>query len=94
MSTIAEIEAAIENLPAPQVDELARWLERLRLRRAAPPSAESWLQNARGAATAGMTTANVMARELVSNFLHTDNTRLAQMHRQNRDIRRGDAADS
>jgi hypothetical protein len=61
MSTIAEIEAAIENLPAPQVDELARWLEALRTRRAAPTSAESWLGRSRGAALPGVTTANVMA---------------------------------
>ena len=31
MSTIAEIEAAIEKLPEPQVDELAVWLEKLRV---------------------------------------------------------------
>jgi hypothetical protein len=36
MNTIAEIEAAIENLPKPQVDELAAWLEDLRARRAVP----------------------------------------------------------
>jgi hypothetical protein len=28
MSTLAEIEAAIESLPAPQLKELAAWLER------------------------------------------------------------------
>jgi hypothetical protein len=61
MSTIAEIEAAIENLPGPQVDELARWLEALRLRRAAPPAADAWLERARGAALPGATTANVMS---------------------------------
>lgn len=37
MSSIAEIETAIEQLPAPQVDELAGWLEKLRVRRATPP---------------------------------------------------------
>jgi hypothetical protein len=36
MSSIAEIETAIEKLPAPQVDELAGWLETLRVRRATP----------------------------------------------------------
>jgi hypothetical protein len=61
MSTIAAIEAAIENLPAPQVDELADWLETLRARRATPPSVESWLEHARGAARPNVTTANVMA---------------------------------
>jgi hypothetical protein len=61
MSTIAEIETAIEKLPATQVDQLARWLETFRLRRAAPSSVETWLQRARGAAAAGVTTAKVLA---------------------------------
>ena len=61
MSTIADIEAAIENLPAPQVDELAGWLETLRLRRATPPPVESWLERARGAARPDVTTMSVMA---------------------------------
>ena len=61
MDTITEIEAAIEDLPARQVDELAGWLETLRARRATPPPVESWLQRARGAARAGVTTADVMA---------------------------------
>jgi hypothetical protein len=61
MSTIADIEAAIENLPAPQVDELAGWLEMLRARRATPPPVESWLEHARGAARPDVTTRSVMA---------------------------------
>jgi hypothetical protein len=61
MSNIAEIEAAIENLPGPQVDQLARWLEEFRQRRATPPPVESWLQSARGAALPGMKTQDVMA---------------------------------
>jgi hypothetical protein len=61
MSTIADIEAAIENLPAPQVDELAGWLETLRLRRATPPPVENWLERARGAARPDVTTMRVMA---------------------------------
>jgi hypothetical protein len=60
MSTIAEIEAAIESLPEPQVDELATWLETLRLRRTSPPPVESWLSRAVGAAKPGVTTADVM----------------------------------
>ena len=60
VSTVAEIEAAIERLPALQVDELAGWLETLRMRRATPPSVESWLLNARGAAISGVTTASAM----------------------------------
>jgi hypothetical protein len=61
MSSLAEIEIAIENLPAPQVDELAGWLETLRLRRVTPPSVDSWLARARGAAVPGETTARIMA---------------------------------
>ena len=61
MSTIAEIEAAIEHLPAPQVEELANWLELHRARRAAPLPADAWLTRARGAARPGVTTAEVMA---------------------------------
>ena len=34
MSTLAEIEAAIEHLPAPQVERLAAWLEQRRPRKA------------------------------------------------------------
>ena len=61
MSTITEIEAAIEKLPATQVDELAKWLDQFRLRRLTPPSAEQWLARARGAAKPGITTEQVMA---------------------------------
>lgn len=60
MSTIGEIETAIENLPVPQVEELAIWLEAYRARRAAPLPAETWLKQARGAARPGVTTAEVM----------------------------------
>jgi hypothetical protein len=61
LSTIADIEAAIENLPDPQLEELAGWLETLRQRRAAPPSVESWLEHARGAGLPDVTTSGVMA---------------------------------
>ena len=60
MSSIAEIEDAIEKLPAPQVEELAGWLERHRAARATPPAVKGWLQRARGAALPGATTADVM----------------------------------
>ena len=60
MSTVAEIETAIERLPAPQVDELALWLEAHRIQRAAPLPADAWLKQARGAARPGVTTADVM----------------------------------
>ncbi len=61
MSTIGEIETAIENLPAPQVEELATWLEAYRARRAVALPAGTWLKQARGAARPGVTTAEVMA---------------------------------
>jgi hypothetical protein len=61
MSTINEIETAIERLPTPQVDELAVWLEAHRARRATSLAAEAWLKQARGAALPGVTTADVMA---------------------------------
>ena len=61
MSTIAEIEEAIEKLPAPQVEELAGWLEELRLKRAAHPAVDRWLQGSRGAAISGVTTQGIMA---------------------------------
>ena len=60
MSSIAEIENAIQKLPARQVDELAGWLEALRVKRATPLPIDSWLQRARGAALPGETTAKVM----------------------------------
>ena len=60
MTTMIEIEAAIKKLPAPQMDELAGWLEALRVRRATPLPVENWLQRARGAARPDATTANVM----------------------------------
>ena len=39
MSTLAEIEAAIETLPAPQMEELAAWIEQRRLHRELAASA-------------------------------------------------------
>lgn len=61
MSTVDEIETAIERLPTPQVDELAAWLEAHRARRTALLAAEAWLKQARGVALPGVTTAGVMA---------------------------------
>ena len=60
MNTIVEIESAIERLPAPQVAELAAWLEQFRARSARQPQAETWLARARGAARSDVTTAEVM----------------------------------
>ncbi len=61
MNTIAEIEDAIEKLPAPQLEELADWLEALRQKRTACPVVEDWLRRARGAARPGETTEKIMA---------------------------------
>ena len=61
MTTVAEIEKAIEHLPLSQVEELARWLDGYRSRRCSPTHVESWLALARGAAQSGVTTADVMA---------------------------------
>jgi hypothetical protein len=61
LMSIGEIEAAIENLPLPQVEELALWLEAYRARGPASIPAETWLNQARGAARPGVTTAKVMA---------------------------------
>jgi uncharacterized protein GlcG (DUF336 family) len=61
MSTVAEIEAAIANLPAAQVDQLAHWLETFRQLRATPTAVESWLERARGVAKLGVKTHEVMA---------------------------------
>lgn len=60
MSTIAEIESAIERLPADDVEALAVWLEALRRRGVTKPVAEAWLNQARGAARPGLSTADVM----------------------------------
>lgn len=61
MDKIAEIEAAIETLPSAEVDQLALWLESLRQRRLSPPTVDSWLQQARGAAVPGVRTEDVLA---------------------------------
>ncbi len=61
MSTITEIENAIEKLSAAQMEQLAEWLEKLRVRRATPARVEGWLERARGAALPGETTARIMA---------------------------------
>jgi hypothetical protein len=60
MSSIVEIENAIEKLPDPQVDELAGWLESLRVKRAKALPVDVWLERARGAARPSETTARVM----------------------------------
>jgi hypothetical protein len=62
MSTLAEIEAAIENLPTSEFEQLTEWLQaRLREKNTSLHILDQWLQNARGAAMKGMTTAGIMA---------------------------------
>lgn len=61
MSTLREIEAAIEQLPEHQVDELCSWLRELRGRQISPVSVEQWLQRARGVGGPGVTTEQVLA---------------------------------
>lgn len=61
MSTLREIEAAIEQLPEHQVDELCSWLRELRGRQISLVSVEQWLQRARGVGRPGVTTEQVLA---------------------------------
>jgi hypothetical protein len=61
MGTITEIEAAIERLPGPEVEELAAWLERFRSGRSSTPAVDRWLAQARGAAKPAMTTDQLMS---------------------------------
>jgi hypothetical protein len=61
MSSITEIEAAIERLPERQLDELASWLETFRQRRATGVPAEEWLKRAVGAADTKASTAEILA---------------------------------
>ncbi len=60
MTTIAEIESAIERLSASQVEELAKWLADYRAQKNGKPPADAWLERARGAALPSVTTASVM----------------------------------
>ena len=61
MSSVAEIKAAIEKLPVPQVDQLAHWLEGFLQRRISTPAVENWLLNAKGAAVPDSQTQAIMS---------------------------------
>lgn len=61
MKTITEIENAIENLDAQEVEQLAEWFQSFRQRQMISIPVEIWLLRARGAARPGETTANIMA---------------------------------
>jgi hypothetical protein len=56
MSTLAEIEAAIERLPVPQLEELAHWIEQRRAMSAARRPAKTSVRNFFGAACTGRAT--------------------------------------
>jgi hypothetical protein len=56
MSNLAEIEAAIERLAEPQIEELSKWLDRRLAAKSDLSTLEAWLQQARGAAAPGVTT--------------------------------------
>ena len=63
MSTIEEIESAIAQLPTPQVERLAVWLEKHRAERdvkGTKIAVEDRLSWARGAAKPGVTTDQIM----------------------------------
>lgn len=62
MVSIAAIEGTIEKLSAPEVAELAGWMETLRAKQATSQPVEGWLKAARGAAIPGQTTAGIMAQ--------------------------------
>jgi hypothetical protein len=60
MSSVAEIEAAIEKMSVPQVEQLAHWLEGFLQRRVSTPALENWLLNAKGAAVPHAQTQSIM----------------------------------
>lgn len=61
MSSITEIEDAIQKLPSAQIEELANWLEQYRSKRASKTTVDEWLESARGAASAGESTSRIMS---------------------------------
>jgi len=61
VSSVAEIQAAIEKLPVPQVEQLAHWLEGFLQRRVSTPAVENWLLNAKGAAVPDSQTQAIMS---------------------------------
>jgi hypothetical protein len=62
MSNLAETETAIEKLPGTQVEQLARWLDDFRQRRATPPPLATWLQRAHGDALPDVKTEDLILR--------------------------------
>ena len=61
MSTLSEIEAAIEKLPEPQIDELAQWFSQRLAMKGRPAGLDEWITRARGAAKLGVTTDSIMS---------------------------------
>lgn len=62
MSTLAEIEKAIEALPPQDVDELVAWIESRKSGGTRGLPFERWLERARGAATTGLSTDAILAQ--------------------------------
>jgi hypothetical protein len=60
MSTLAEIEDAIETLPPSDLEALAAWIENRRRARAVAMPVDQWLERARGTAAPGVTTRGVL----------------------------------
>jgi hypothetical protein len=60
VSSVAEIEAAIEKLPVPPVDQLADWLEGFLQRRVSTPALENWFLDAKGEAVPDAQTQAIM----------------------------------
>jgi hypothetical protein len=59
VSSVAEIEAAIEKLPDQEVHQLATWFESFRQRRPSDVVVQNWLNRARGKATPGSQTLQI-----------------------------------
>jgi hypothetical protein len=60
VSSVAEIDAAIEKLPVPDVDQLAHWFQGFLQRRVPAPALENRLRNAKGAPISGTRTQELM----------------------------------
>lgn len=64
MHSIAEIEAAIEQLPANEVEEIRRWLEsrpQPAAKESLIPVYERWLEKTRGLGIPGIRTEDILA---------------------------------
>ncbi len=60
MDELEKIQSAIEKLADEQLEELAKRIDALRVRRATPVRVEQWLKRAVGAAKPGVTTDEIL----------------------------------